>query len=310
MTPVHAVVVRDEFRAMGCGVEVELVGGDERLLTAVRAEVERLEACWSRFRPTSDVCRLNAAQGAPIVVDPATIDLLEAMVHGFIATDGAFDPTLLAPLVGLGYAASRHDPSATSSVPAGAAWRGCIDGAAVDRVTSVAQLPPGTVIDAGGIGKGFAADRVAAAVVAMGAHGAMVSIGGDLRVCGRGPADGGWLIDVADDHLDSVVLQLALDDGGVATSGTLQRAWVTADGTAAHHLLDPATGRPVTQPVVQATVVAGSAAWAEVFTKSLMVGGPEALDLLDERSLPGRVVLADGRSLTNAAWLDVQVAVG
>ena len=132
-----------------------MVAGDVSLLAEARRLIEHLERCWSRFLPASDLSRLNAARGAAVAVDPSTIVLLEAMVHGFIATDGAFDPTLLAPLVGLGYAASWHDSSAVTSVPAGSTLSGRIDEVAVDVAASVAQLPVGTIVDAGGIGKGL-----------------------------------------------------------------------------------------------------------------------------------------------------------
>lgn len=299
---------------MGCAVEIEVVGGDEALLALARRLIDDLERHWSRFLPASDVSRLNAARGAPVAVDPSTLALLEAMVHGFIATDGAFDPTLLAPLVGLGYAASWHDSSAITSVPAGSTLSGRIDEVAIDAVASVAQLPVGTIIDAGGIGKGLAADRVVAALLTAGAQGAMVNIGGDLVVAGDGPANGDWLIGVADAHDPEIeVVQLALGDGGVATSGTFRRAWTAGDGTPVHHLLDPATGRPTagraeSLAVVQSTVVAGSGMWAEVFTKSVMVGGTAALARLDELGLGARAVLADGSVQCNARWATYQRA--
>jgi thiamine biosynthesis lipoprotein len=302
------VVQRAEFRAMGCAAVVEIVGGDATLIERARTQIDHLEACWSRFRPTSDVCRLNAAGGAPVAVDPSTIALLEAMVHGFIATDGAFDPTLLAPLVGLGYAASWHDPSAVTSVPAGSTLSGRIDEVAIDTAESSAQLPVGTIVDAGGIGKGLAADRVVAALLAAGATGALVELGGDLAVAGEGPAEGDWLIGVADpDDPEREVLQVGLRAGGVATSGTLRRSWPGPDGAPVHHLLDPATGRPVVAaaghvPVVQATVVAGSGMWAEVFTKPVMVRGLPALGWLDELGLGARAVLADGTAHCNEGW--------
>lgn len=305
-----SLVQRDEFRAMGCAVEIEVVGGDDAVLAVARRTIEHLERCWSRFLPSSDVSRLNAARGAPVAVDPSTLALLEAMVHGFIATDGAFDPTLLAPLVGLGYAASWHDGSAVTTVPAGSTLSGRIDEVAIDEAESVAQLPVGTIIDAGGIGKGLAADRAVAAVLAAGAQGAMVNIGGDLFVAGEGPADGDWLIGVADPaDPEREVLQLALRDGGVATSGTFRRSWPGPDGGSVHHLLDPATGRPTgaqrvhgAPAVVQATVVAGSGMWAEVFTKPLMIAGLAALPRLDELGLGARAVLADGAVHCNTRW--------
>ncbi len=305
---------RDEFRAMGSAVQVEVIGSDEaklaRALAIARRLIADLEHDWSRFLPDSDISRLNAAEGAAVAVQPSTIDLLHAMVEGFAATDGCFDPTLLAPLVALGYDASWSDPRAVTSLPAGVAWRGDMTGIAVDAAASVALLPAGTVLDAGGIGKGLAADRVVAALMGAGVDGAMVSIGGDLRVVGVGPHQGAWVIGVADafDQSDTPaeVTQLSLANAGVASSGTARRTWNDSNDTSVHHLLDPVTGRPL-QNVVQVTAVAGTAAWAEVYAKLLMVRGAGGLAALDHLGLGACVVLADGSVHCNDVWRTLEL---
>ena len=146
---------------MGSKVVVEVTDGAPGHLSLARDRLAFLEARWSRFRVSSDLSRLNAAQGEPVVVDESTIELLEAMVHGYTLTDGSFDPTLLAPLVRLGYAASVHDPALVTDLPIGVQRRGHIRGLVVDLNEMTVRLPPGTAVDAGGIGKGLAADMVA-----------------------------------------------------------------------------------------------------------------------------------------------------
>jgi thiamine biosynthesis lipoprotein len=304
------------WRAMGSAVEVLLVDAEpqqpeSRHLELVRDVVAHLEGRWSRFIATSDVSRLNAAGGAPVRVDPATVRLLEMMASGASATDGAYDPTLLAPLVALGYATSWEDPGAVTSLAPGCALRSDVRQVLVDREHCVVQLPPGAVIDAGGIGKGLAADIAVEAVLAstpgVGVPGAgvMVSIGGDVRVAGTPPDERGWVIAVADEPGGAPVAELCVADAGVATSGTMHRTWPTPGGTA-HHLIDPRTGRPTAtgpRAVTVATVVAGDAAWAEVWTKALVVSGvAHTLDRLDDLGLAGRVRLGDGTVVTNSSW--------
>jgi thiamine biosynthesis lipoprotein len=270
------------WRAMGSAVEVLLVDAEPRHLDLVRDVVAHLEGRWSRFIATSDVSRLNAAGGAPVRVDPFTVRLLEMMASGASATDGAYDPTLLAPLVALGYAASWEDPGAVTSLAPGCALRSDVRQVLVDREHCVVQLPPGADIDAGGIG-----------------------IGGDVRVAGTPPDERGWVIAVADEPGGAPVAELCVADAGVATSGTMHRTWPTAGGTA-HHLIDPRTGRPTAtgpRAVAVATVVAGDAAWAEVWTKALVVSGvAHTLDRLDDLRLAGRVRLGDGTVVTNSSW--------
>ena len=297
-----------DFRAMGCGVEVLVHGGGVELLDLARRRIEHFERCWTRFDASSDLCRINAAGGRDVVVDPSTVTLVQAMVRGWAATDGAFDPTLLAPLVGLGYVASWDDATRATPLAAATAARTLPTAVLVDEQASVVRAPAGIGLDAGGIGKGLAADLVAAELLAAGAVGALVSIGGDVCVQGLAPQVGGWSIGVADPRDDRIEqCRLRLAAGGVATSGTSQRAWITADGRAVHHLLDPATGEPPTHPAadaaVEATVVAGTAAWAEVWTKAVLVRGPHTvLPLLDGLGLAARAVLADGSEQCNDTW--------
>ena len=95
-----------KWRAMGSSVEVVVVGCRPELLDVAKSSIDHHERHWSRFLPDSDISRLNHAAGSTVHIDPATVVLLRAMIDGWRATTGAFDPTLLAPLVGLGYAAS------------------------------------------------------------------------------------------------------------------------------------------------------------------------------------------------------------
>lgn len=302
--PSTGAAIVHRFRAMGCAAEVLVHGGSpDHLALAVR-RIEHLERCWTRFDSTSDVCRINAADGRDVVVDPSTVTLVEAMVRGWAATSGAFDPTLLAPLVDLGYATSWVDP--TRHTPRGEHTQHRTDPSAilVDAAANVVRAPAGIGLDAGGIGKGLAADLVAADVLAAGAAGVLVSIGGDVCVQGQAPQEGGWLIGVADPFDDTrQQCRVHLAGGGIATSGTLQRAWRSADGARVHHLLNPATGAPVDHAVREATVVAGTAAWAEVWTKAVFVRGHlEVLPLLDQIGLAARVVLADGAEVRTHTW--------
>jgi thiamine biosynthesis lipoprotein len=135
-------------------------------------------------------------------------------------------------------------------------------------------LPHGVTIDPGGIGKGLGGDIVARELLAAGADGVMVDLGGDVRVSGRPPAGDAWtvaIVDPVDPERDLAVVRLT--DGAVATSSTRLRTW-DRDGTRSHHLIDPATGRPRVGAVVAVTVIAGEGWWAEVSTKHALALGP------------------------------------
>jgi thiamine biosynthesis lipoprotein len=116
----------------------------------------------------------------------------------------------------------------------------------------------------------------------------VVNCAGDLRLGGTDPR----AVRVAGPFGDEILHTFALRGGGVATSGIGKRAWIGADGRPAHHLLDPASGRPAFTGVVQATALAPTALEAETLAKAAVLTGPEGA----RGWLPhgGVVVLDDG----------------
>jgi len=286
-------------RLMGTTAQLHL---PEAVIRPVTELLDRLESIWSRFLPASDISRLNSAGGHPVEVSSETIDLIRAMVGAHLTTDGAFDPTLLAPLVGLGYSASRHDASARTALPAGATAKGDLGGVLIYHTTRRVALPPGTVLDAGGIGKGRAADLAVELALREGAPGALVEIGGDLRVEGRPEGADHWTIDVLSPDRSSVTTQVELTSGAVATSTDALRNWVH-DGRRVHHLINPSSGQPTDSGVVACTVIAATATWAEALTKPAFVRGrAEALALADRLGIAMLVTEADGSEHASDHW--------
>jgi thiamine biosynthesis lipoprotein len=261
-----------------------------------------LEGLWSRFLPNSDITRLNTAGSHPVAVAPETVAVLERAVVAWQATDGAFDPTLLGTLARLGYSNSRINPTHVSRFADDAFDAGSPDRILISPDRSHVSLPAGTVLDLGGIGKGYAADLVASEL-ADDEVGALVEVGGDLR-CAGPPPPGGWHIDVADPDRATVAHRIVLNEGGVATSTTRIRRWVSG-GTTHHHLIDPATAMPASNGVSACTVIAGTAAWAEVFTKVAFTRpATSALATLEARGLGALITMDDGVEYITDAWKD------
>jgi len=101
-----------------------------------------------------------------------------------------------------------------------------------------------------------------------------VSIGGDLRCGGVPPWDEGWLVEVEDPFDPAqTLLTLRLREGAVVTTSRTKRTWMR-DGLTAHHIIDPATGRPADSGLASVTVLAGEAWWAEVFAKAAFLAVP------------------------------------
>ena len=137
------------------------------------------------------------------------------------------------------------------------------------RTASIAR-PPGLALDSGGLAKGLFADVLGEELA--GHESFAVDCGGDLAI--GGTAGLARRIDVQSPFDGTVLHSFELAHAGVATSGIGRRAWLGADGRPAHHLLDPATGRPAFTGVVQATALAPSAVLAEIHAKAAVLSGP------------------------------------
>jgi thiamine biosynthesis lipoprotein len=286
-------MLETRFRAMGTDIHIAAVGATPQLVGAAERRIRELERRWSRFLDTSEVNALNHHQGRPVIVSHDTFELVTRSIAAWHATGGRYDPTVGPALTAHGYDRDFQDiagvisraPETVTPAP-GPAGIDLMPG--INAIT----LPVGVTIDPGGIGKGLAADLTADLLIAEGADGALVNLGGDLRVLGQAPPSEGWVVNVDDPiHPGRELLRLALPDGAVATSSRLLRRWQTTAGEA-HHLIDPTTGRPARTDVVAVTVVAGEAWWAEALTKALFLTGPAGFDELDD--IHAVVVTADG----------------
>jgi FAD:protein FMN transferase len=280
---------------MGTRAHVIVVGGPADLAERARRRIDRLESLWSRFRPDSDVSRLNMRAGTAVRVAPETVELVQRAVDGWHLTAGAFDPTVLGAVIRAGYDRTFALVPADARPGQSHAQTGC---GAIETGTTWVRLPPGTGFDPGGIGKGLAADMVAGELIAAGARGACVNLGGDLRVTGEAPDGAAWTVAVEHPSASEPIVRLGLGDGAVATSTTLRRRW-RVDGDLRHHLIDPATGAASTSGVDLATVVTARAWAAEVLAKAVLVAsGRHPFDVLDGTGASALAVDSTGRLRT------------
>lgn len=235
------------------------------------AEVERR---LSRFQPESELCALNRSAGSWFATSETLYAAVFVAIQAAFASDGLFNPALLHRLEALGYdrdftllsqqgegARGPHLPASQERAEPLNAWRGVFFDSARRRI----RLPRGVALDLGGIAKGWAAD-VALERLCQPFPGALINVGGDLRLQG-GPQPGQpWTIGLRDPHaasearaipgaaLDAPATEtttdawnratLAFSRGALATSGAVRRWW-RKDGARYHHLLDPRTGQPL-----------------------------------------------------------------
>lgn len=280
----------ETFRAMGTDVDVVIESGSGSApidaFLSLRLLFERQEALFSRFRPTSLLSRLNARQAVEQPTFAAACRLaLEA--HEF--TGGVFNPMVLPALMDAGYVGTferlaRGHPRAQLIPDANECI--VIDGDTV-------RLRTGG-LDLGGIVKGWTVD-LAIAMLRDRFDGALVNAGGDLRSIGSEEHGRGWAMEV--DSPKGGTAWAGTVDGALATSTTLVRRWQTSTGGEAHHLINPLTGLPASNPVVQVSVW-GSEAWrAECWAKAILIAGETRAEQAKAAGYEVLALDADGRAV-------------
>ncbi len=289
--------IQRDLRVMGGRAHIVVHGGTEAMADRAVARLAELEGLWSRFRGDSDITRANLAAGSPTEVHEDTLAIVSRSLVAWRQTEGRFDITMLPALLDAGYTRSVVHGGVAPSLPGRRVGMSAL--VKVDYDTSTITVPATGAIDLGGIGKGFAADIVAEELIEQGATGALVNLGGDLVALGTPSDDGSWYLGIEDPlNPPHHVATLRLGAGAVATSGTTVRCWTTADGGAAHHLIDPATGSPSVHGTATATVVAADGATAESFaTAAMMLPAAAAVAMLESVGLAGLVITTAGEVL-------------
>jgi FAD:protein FMN transferase len=289
------------------GTEISVLAPLERIepaQKAVRALFGEWESALSRFRPESELSRLNALAGRPIAVSSLLYDVVASALAGARATRGAFDPTLLPDLVRLGYdrtfADLPADASASRRLPfVGGQWHGI----RLDSERRRILLPPGAALDVGGVAKGMAVDAALDRIeIELGIGTALVDAGGDLAVRGLPPGQKTWQV-----AIEGTAIPVALRHGALATSGSGRRRWLQG-GVQRHHLIDPRTGEPAASGLSSVAVASATCRQAEVAATAVFVlGATEGTALLERHDLAG--LLAGSRGIeTVGRWPQQQVA--
>ncbi|HMD56823.1 MAG TPA: FAD:protein FMN transferase [Solirubrobacteraceae bacterium] len=272
----------DSFECFGSICTVHVTGAGplgraEEAAAGVRRRLLEWHTRFSRFLPDSELSRLNGDPQGLVRVSPLMARFAACVRGAASLTDGLVDATLLDAVQDAGYAGEIAAPlplaRALALAPerrpaaAGAArWREL----EVDVASATVVRPPGLKLDSGGIAKGLFADVLAAELAGHARF--AVNCAGDLFVGGAEAVSRS--VEVESPFDAGVMHTFEIEAGGVATSGIGRRSWLDERGEPAHHLLDPATGRPAFTGIVQASALADSALGAEIRAKAALLSGP------------------------------------
>lgn len=264
----HAYVIG--FHAMGCKVNMwlETDADGTPILQHMAEQLEAFEASLSRFRPDSELSRLNAHSGQWVAVSPTLLRAALVSKQAARLTEGLCNPMILSALLAVGYTRSFEQLDGeiiTHPTPSVPDWR-TLD---IDVERQRIRLPEGAGLDLGGVAKGWAAEQIANSLKSYGA--CLVNLGGDIVTRGHEQ-----VIDIGEPgEAVANVLSVRLQDAAIATSGIDHRRWQTDSGIK-HHLIDPRTGVPAETDVLTATVIHPKAHIAEAYAKAVLLMGSDA----------------------------------
>jgi len=258
---------RIDFQAMGTSFFCILVGADKEVCDSIYSLAIELESKWSRFIPDSEVMLLNNNPDSMREVSDATLRLVGEMKLGFELTQGLYSGNVLGDLIDMGFATSRTNPANVTDWSAKSDGSKNLSDIEINLDLNSASVPRGVAIDAGGIGKGLAADLMTDYAMQLGAMGVAVFAGGDVAVKGMSMDAAGWKVNISDPRNSSeIIAAVSLSRGGLATSSPM--GWKVNNS---HHIIDPRTHKSSDSDVLQATVITQSASQAEMLAKMCVI---------------------------------------
>ena len=298
--------LQDSVDAMGATFIVVAYAEEERTLMdgmeAAFAEVGRLDRMLSNYRPESEWSKVNReAAKAPVQVSAELFQLLDYCGQVNRESRGAFDITV-GPLMRVwGFFRGTGRLPSPAEVTDAVRKVGFGDVRLDAAGRTVRFLKPGIELDPGGIGKGYAVDRMIARLKEQGIQSAMVTAGGSsIYGLGSPPGDTGWTVKIRHPRAYSdTVAEIKLKDESLSTSGDYEK-FFEAEGKMYSHIMDPRTGYPADR-VLSASVIAARTLVSEAWTKPFFILGREAAAANKSEAL--RVFLCEDGARISCAWL-------
>ncbi len=269
--------IETTIESMGGAFSIVAYGPDSNVLRAATEaageEAKRIEELISNYMPASEWSEINRDAGMkPVRVSAETIALLQACKRYHELSGGTFDITV-GPLMKVWgfYKGSGH-------LPHRAEVRAALARVGSDKILiegdAVRFAKNGMNIDPGGIGKGYAVDRMAAILREYGIQSALISAArSSIYAMGAPPNDPeGWKVHIRDPKdAKKVAQEVFLRDQSMSTSGNYEKFFF-AEGKMYSHIMDPRTGFPA-QGMLSVSVIAPRCIDSEAWTKPLYIQG-------------------------------------
>lgn len=247
---------------------------DRSVLEECEKLCQKYENLFSRTIDTSDVSRINQANGQPVTVDQETADLIKTALHYGDLSDGKFDITIapLSELWNFGHNDGQiPDPAAIEEARSHVNYKNVkVDG------TTVQLLDPKAAIDLGAIAKGYIADQLKEYLESAGIKHGLISLGGNTVAIGEKPDGSPFKIGVQKPFAEQndILTSLDIRNQSVVSSGTYER-YFEKDGKIYHHILNPFTGYPYETHLQQVAIISDASVDGDALSTTCFALGLE-----------------------------------
>ncbi len=266
--------------AMDTVMSLTVYGDNAETLCANAAHrINELSGKWSVTDERSEIYSANniGAYISAAYVSDETAQLIEYALEMTELTNGAFDITLYPVLREWGFTTGEY------SIPSDERIAELLRKTGIGRVElngNMLTLTGGTMIDLGGIAKGYTGDILTEYLKGEGVTSALLDLGGNIHAIGSKPDGSAWRLGIKDPDGSGNLAVLELCDKAAVTSGGYERYFVGEDGERYCHILDPETGRPADSGLVSVTIVGDEGRLCDALSTAVYVMGADSAEKL------------------------------
>ncbi|AKG33741.1 FAD:protein FMN transferase [Paenibacillus durus] len=274
-------------------VSIKIFGDkvSQKNMDDIQQLLERMDIEFSRTKEGGEIYNVNLQAGKnAVAVSDETLDAIKQSIKYAEEMNGLFDPTIgpLVDLWNIGNGGEKVPQQA--EIDKAKSLTNYKDIIIDEQAKTVKLAKEGMVLDLGGIGKGYAADRIADYLKSQGLDSAMINLGGSSIIgLGTKPSGAQWNIGLQDpDKSRGTQLgTIKISNEVIDASGVYERFFIQ-DGVRYHHILDPRTGYPSQNGLKSVTIMSPNATDADALSTGVfLMGYEEGLKYLE--SLPEKV---------------------
>ena len=240
-------------------------------------EIQRIEQMFTTYSNDSETNLVNRNAGlAPVKVSAEFFALVERCYKISVITQGAFDISYGSIDKNLWNFNNKMEKLPTSQEALNSVHLINYNNILIDRNAGTVFLKYKNMrIGFGGIGKGYAAEKVKNMMKVNLVSGGLVNASGDIAAWGNQANDKPWTIGIASpDKTHKAFSYLNISNKAVATSGNYEK-YITIQGKKYSHTINPKTGLPISG-IKSVTVIAENAEFADAMATPISVMGVEA----------------------------------